>query len=54
MTRFPKTFWLISMITFFDATAYYSLVAVATKMISIKYNLSYDDAKNVPLTIPLI
>lgn len=39
---------------FISLTAYYQFIGVATKLISIKYELDYDIAKNVPPVVPLI
>jgi MFS family permease len=51
---FPATFWCLAGLAFICLTTYYQFIGVATKLISIKYDLDYDQAKNVPPIVPLI
>lgn len=52
--KFPIVFWLVAGIALMDSTAYYAFIGVSTKLISVKYSLSYDQAKNVPLVVPFV
>ena len=52
--KFPVTFWILTLATLFLSPAYYQLINVSTKLISVKFDLSYDEAKSIPPTIPLV
>lgn len=54
LKKFPVVFWLVAGIALMDSTAYYAFIGVSTKMISVKYSLKYDDAKDYPLIVPFV
>lgn len=53
LKSFPATYWWLSGLALISLTTYYQFIGVATKLISIKYELDYDQAKNVPPVVPL-
>lgn len=54
LKKFPAVFWIICGIAFLDSTAYFAFIGVSTRLVSVKYKISYDDAKKVPLIVPFL
>lgn len=54
LKRFPLVFWIVALIAFLDSTAYFQFIGISTKLISQKYSKTYDQAKNIPLIVPLV
>lgn len=53
LLEYPREYWILMWINVWDMLAYYQFIGVATKLVSVKFSLSYDDAKDIPLAIPL-